>query len=100
MRKGLVITYFVLCFMLFGTVESLAYLDPSTTTYVIQIVAGGLIAAGTAIGIYWHKIKKAVTGKKSDTRINKSENNQTAAEGKTLTAEEILAMAEDKKENN
>ncbi|MBE6035701.1 MAG: hypothetical protein E7222_13540 [Clostridiales bacterium] len=93
MKRGLIITYFILCFMLFGTVESLAYLDPSTSTYVIQIIAGGLIAAGTAIGIYWHKIKKIVTGKRNTKKVCKVEN-EISVTGKTLTAEDILAMSE------
>lgn len=35
-----------------------AYLDPSSMTYAIQVVAGFFIAAGAAIGIYWHRIKR------------------------------------------
>jgi len=34
-----------------------AYLDPSSTSYVIQAIAGVFIAGGAAIGIYRHKIK-------------------------------------------
>lgn len=98
MKTRLSIAYFTLCFMLFGTLESLAYLDPSTSTYVIQIVAGGLIAAGTAIGIFFHKFKKAVAGKKDMGPANKARYRDGMEEGKTLTAEDILAMAEEKKE--
>ena len=36
----------------------LAYVDPATLTYVVQIVAGIFIAGGVAIGVYWRKIKK------------------------------------------
>ncbi|MBN7774040.1 hypothetical protein [Clostridium aminobutyricum] len=97
MKKGLIVTYFVLCFILFGTVESFAYLDPSTSTYIIQLIAGGLIAAGTAIGIYWHKFKKAVTGKKVQSNPPKAESRlDSMEEGKTLTAEDILKMAEER----
>jgi hypothetical protein len=35
-----------------------AYLDPSTMTYVIQIAAGAVIAGGTAVAVFWHKIKR------------------------------------------
>ena len=31
----------------------LAYLDPSSTTLIIQIVAGVVITVGTVLGIYW-----------------------------------------------
>lgn len=98
MKISLRITYFVLCFVLFGTIESLAYLDPSTSTYVIQIVAGGLIAAGTAVGIFFHKFKKTVTGKKDKQPAIDTGDRKAMEEGKTLTAEDILAMAEEKKE--
>lgn len=98
MKKSLTIVYYVFGFILFGTIESFAYLDPSTSTYVIQIVAGGVIAAGTAVGIYFHKIKKAVTGNKGAHPSQKAGNKQNVGEGKTLTAEDILAMAEKKEE--
>lgn len=98
MKTRLAIAYFTLCFMLFGTLESLAYLDPSTSTYVIQIVAGGLIAAGTAIGIFFHKFKKAVAGKKDTRSASKTGYRGEMEEGKTLTAEDILAMAGEEKE--
>ena len=41
-----------------------AYLDPASTTYLIQIVAGVVIGGGIAIKIYWRKIKLFFTGKK------------------------------------
>jgi len=98
MKKSLKIVYFVFGFILFGTIESFAYLDPSTSTYVIQIVAGGVIAAGTAVGIYFHKLKKAVIRKKDTPLSNRNENMQNREEGKTLTAEDILAMASKKED--
>lgn len=39
------------------------YIDPATTSYVIQIVAGIVIAAGASIGIFWSRLKRAVSGK-------------------------------------
>ena len=41
----------------------LAYLDPSSTTLIIQIVAGVVITVGTVLGIYWRKMKNAVKKK-------------------------------------
>lgn len=71
MKKVLRFLYFSICaFMLFTTCAS-AYLDPSTMTYLIQIIAGVLIAAGATAGIVWHKLKRAV--KKSKTDKNKPE---------------------------
>ena len=47
----------------------LLYIDPSAVTYVIQAVAGGIIAIGALITVFRHKIvaffKK---GKKDETK--------------------------------
>jgi len=64
MKKIVRFTYFFICSMMLFSTYSFAYLDPSTMTYAIQAVAGVLIAIGAAVGIYWHKIKRAVKGNK------------------------------------
>ncbi|NLB90621.1 MAG: hypothetical protein GX786_05325 [Clostridiales bacterium] len=38
---------------------ALAYIDPATTSYVVQIVAGVVISLGVVLGIYWKKISLA-----------------------------------------
>ncbi len=38
-------------------IPSYAYLDPATTSYIIQIFAGIFIAAGAAVGIFWKRIR-------------------------------------------
>ena len=43
--------------LLFGVTAN-AYIDPSVMTYVIQAVAGVVIAVGAVVGIYWRKAKK------------------------------------------
>ncbi len=43
--------------MLLGN-TSFAYIDPSAVTYIIQAVAGVLIAVGAACTVYRHKIMK------------------------------------------
>ncbi|MBR1470715.1 MAG: hypothetical protein IJ600_03630 [Lachnospiraceae bacterium] len=45
--------------LLFGT-TAYAYIDPSVMTYVIQAVAGIVIALGAVFGIYFRKMKKAL----------------------------------------
>lgn len=50
------------CMLLFGTTGH-AYIDPSVTTYVIQAVAGIVIALGAAVSIYWRKAKKKINDK-------------------------------------
>ncbi|MCI6977917.1 MAG: hypothetical protein MR930_04705 [Lachnospiraceae bacterium] len=39
------------------------YIDPSVVTYLIQAVAGVVIAIGAAVGIYFRKAKKKVNDK-------------------------------------
>ena len=39
------------------------YIDPSVVTYLIQAVAGVVIAVGAAVGIYFRKAKKKVNDK-------------------------------------
>lgn len=33
-----------------------AYIDPATTSYLLQIVAGVFIAVGATVAIFWRKI--------------------------------------------
>ena len=39
------------------------YIDPSVVTYLVQAVAGVVIAVGAAVGIYFRKAKKKVNDK-------------------------------------
>lgn len=48
--------YFFSCFFTLFTNYAHAYIDPSAVTYVIQAVAGVLIALGAAFTIFRHKI--------------------------------------------
>ena len=43
--------------------ESFAYLDPSVVTYLVQAIAGVVIALGAGIAFYFHKVKKKVNDK-------------------------------------
>ncbi len=45
--------------LLFGA-NGEAYIDPSVMTYIIQAVAGIIIAVGAAVGIYWRRAKKKI----------------------------------------
>lgn len=49
-------TYFFSCFFVLFTNYAHAYIDPSAVTYVIQAVAGALIALGALFTIFRHKI--------------------------------------------
>lgn len=48
--------YFFSCFFILFSNHAQAYIDPSAVTYVIQAVAGVLIALGAAFTIFRHKI--------------------------------------------
>ena len=64
--KVLSFFYFFNCFYMFFTMPVHAYIDPSAVTYVIQAVAGVLIALGAAFTIFRHKIFKFFRGKKKE----------------------------------
>lgn len=49
--------------MLFFGRDANAYIDPSVMTYVIQAVAGVVVAVGAAVGIYFRRAKKKVNEK-------------------------------------
>ncbi len=53
---------FIGAMLLFG-VNGKAYIDPSVMTYLIQAIAGIVIAAGAGIGIYARKAKKKLNDK-------------------------------------
>lgn len=48
--------------LLFG-VNGRAYIDPSVTTYIIQAVAGIVVAVGAVVGIYFRRAKKKLNDK-------------------------------------
>lgn len=51
------------CSMLFFGVNAKAYIDPSVVTYVIQAVAGVVVAVGAAVGIYWRRARRKLNDK-------------------------------------
>lgn len=69
MLKLFKFTYFFSCFYALFTVPVHAYIDPSAVTYIIQGVAGVLIALGAAFTIFRHKIFAFFKGKKKETTV-------------------------------
>ena len=62
--KTLALVCFVgLCSMLMFGLNANAYIDPSVMTYLIQVVAGIVVAVGAVAGIYFRKAKKKVSEK-------------------------------------
>ena len=55
------VLFFVCCFALFGSFSpASAYIDPATTSYVLELVVGAVVVGGAALGYYWRKIKNKV----------------------------------------
>lgn len=82
MKKALRFIYFSICANMLLTTYAGAYIDPSTMTYLIQIIAGVLIAAGATAGIVWHKLKRAVKKNKADKSQSTVENPSSDTEEK------------------
>lgn len=61
-RIGLIL-YFALCLLLLFSTSALAYVDPSTTTFLVQAIAGVAIAIGAAVALYVRRAKKKVMNK-------------------------------------
>lgn len=55
-----------LCFAMCLTLDAHAYIDPATTTYVFQAIAGVLIACGATVLVYWRKIQFWFKAKKAE----------------------------------
>lgn len=65
-----------ICSMLMFGLNANAYIDPSVMTYMIQVVAGIVVAVGAVTGVYLRKIKKKV-GEKLGVDENKNKEVET-----------------------
>ena len=65
-------SYFFTCGWYLFTLPVHAYIDPSAVTYIIQAVAGGLIALGAVLTIFRHKIFAFFKKNKKDGEAEKS----------------------------
>lgn len=63
LKKLVLVSFVYLVSMLFFGQNGNAYIDPSVMTYMIQVVAGIVVAVGAVAGIYIRKIKKKVSEK-------------------------------------
>lgn len=67
---------------------SLMYIDPASTSYIIQIGVGVVIAVGTVLGIYRNKIKRFFKKKKDETLPQAEKNNDAKKE--VITADDLM----------
>lgn len=78
--------YFFTCFFILFSNTAHAYIDPSTTTYIIQGIAGILVAIGAVFTVFRHKIiaawRKWYYGRAARKYQNKEAAGQQKAEGK------------------
>lgn len=70
------------------TPAAAAYIDPATTSYVIQIIAGVVIACGTAFGIIFNKMRRKLK-KKGETETVQNVRTNDAA-GSVVKADDLL----------
>lgn len=89
-RKMLWAVFYMLTGSAFTGYTVSAYIDPATTSYVIQIVVGIVIACGTAIGIFWNKIKRKFKKKDSKAEPAASPKTDDNDKGGVITAEDLL----------
>ncbi len=55
---GLVVAVFPLALM--------AYIDPGTGSYILQLVIAAFVGVTFTIKVFWKRIKRLLTGKKSE----------------------------------
>lgn len=73
--------------LLFGATLS-AYIDPSVLTFLIQAIAGAVIAIGATVALVWRRAKKKV-----NKALNIDEN-----KNKEVESDEIVDLSEKKDE--
>ncbi len=57
------ILYFTLCFIFLLPTQAFAYIDPSTTTFLVQAIIGVGVAIIAGVAVYWRKAKRKVSDK-------------------------------------
>lgn len=81
--------YAAVAFMLLFGANGKAYIDPSVMTYLIQAIAGVVIALGAAVGIYWRKAKKKINN-----AIGIDENKNKEVESDEIVINDVPVQAE------
>lgn len=65
--------YFYSLVLLIQSTVSYAYIDPSTVTYLVQIVAAVFVAIGAACTVYRHKIVAFFKKDKTEDAVTKED---------------------------
>ncbi|MBR5370832.1 MAG: hypothetical protein IK130_01320 [Oscillospiraceae bacterium] len=72
-----------------------AYIDPATTTYIIQIVVGAVVAVGAVVGIFWSKIKRLFKKSKPEEQQLATERAFSAESKKEINAADLADDEDD-----
>ena len=84
MMKWFSVTGFVaLSAMLAFGANGMAYVDPSVMTYMIQLIAGIVVAIGAVVGIYFRRAKKKI-----NQTLNIDENRNKEVESDEIESEQ------------
>ena len=87
LKKSVRITFMLSGAVMLFPMQAEAYVDPATTSYVVQIVAGIVIACGTGIGIFWNRMRRKMK-KKNEGEPEASPERETT--GGVMTAADLL----------
>ena len=80
------VLFFTVFFMMFGSfAPASAYIDPATTSYVLELIVGAVVVGGAALGYYWRKIRNKV--------------NKTEEKNISVSVEEQLSGLDDEDED-
>lgn len=92
-KKGKIIrmSFYLACaFMLTTTTSFAAYIDPATSSYIIQIAVGVVIACGTAFGIVWNKMRRKFKKKSPDAETPVMNIKTDDSQGAVIKADDLL----------
>lgn len=87
LKKFALVIFVCFVSMLFFGQNGNAYIDPSVMTYMIQVVAGIVVAVGAVAGIYIRKIKKKVSEK-----LGVDENRNKEVESDDIVVDEFVKL--------
>ena len=76
MKKGLplfLLTLYCVFCMVMTPAQASAYIDPSTTTMIIQAAIGLVVALAAGFTIYWRRAKKKITKAVGREEVTKDE---------------------------
>ena len=85
MKRGGLILLLTVYLLVFTMPAAQAYIDPSATTYLIQAIAGVVIAVGSVAIIFWRRAKRKL---KDKVGIDFDKNKETEEEVVAVKTEE------------